>query len=255
MILTRLGNKKRHAADIYKYFMPHKMRIELFFGAGGAFFNMPRPRYAVLNDFDDEVFNLYTVLKNSRTALECELKQMPVSTTLLKFWKENKEIDPVTKACRFLLLSNFTYLGKGDTLRIGISNVKQNILNNISSTLERLGDYQITNYDFRQVINKINFSEGLLVKEDCFCYLDPVYLDTEHFYNVPNWSVSDTIDCLDLMLNCGINCAMSEFNHDTVLKEAEKRNLFIVPIGERRNIKNRRIEILILNYKPQNQLF
>jgi DNA adenine methylase len=255
MILTRLGNKKRQAVDIYKHFMPHKMRIELFFGAGGAFFNMPKAQYAILNDFDDDVFNLYNVLRSAKEELQKQLQLMPISTTLLKHWKSNNETDPVAKALRFLLISNFTYLGKGDTLRLGISNVKQNIINKLDQTLVMLGNSQITNYDFREVINKINFSEGLLSKKECFVYMDPVYLETEHFYKVPAWKDQDTLDCLDLMLNCGINCAMSEFNHPKVMAAAEERNLVIVPIGERRNIKNRKTEILILNYRPQQQLF
>jgi len=33
MILRRIGNKKKIAADIHKFFPPHKIYIEPFFGA------------------------------------------------------------------------------------------------------------------------------------------------------------------------------------------------------------------------------
>ena len=46
---------------------------------------------------------------------------------------------------------------------------------------------------------------------------------------------------------------MSEFNHPFILKQAEKRGLNVIIIGERQNLKNRRIEILVTNYKNNQQ--
>ena len=42
--------------------------------------------------------------------------------------------------------------------------------------------------------------------------------------------------------------AISEFNHPFIIDQANKRNLNIITIGERNNIKNKRIEILVTNY-------
>jgi DNA adenine methylase len=39
MILNRLGNKRRLASKIITYIPNHTLYIELFFGAGGLFFN------------------------------------------------------------------------------------------------------------------------------------------------------------------------------------------------------------------------
>ena len=44
MILRRLGNKKKIAKEIQKYFPEHKIYIEPFFGAGGMFFNKPKAK-------------------------------------------------------------------------------------------------------------------------------------------------------------------------------------------------------------------
>lgn len=74
-MLTRLGNKSRIADRIYQQFPPHKMRIELFFGAGGAFFNMPKAKYNILNDYDDDVTNLYELLIADRGLRVVELKE------------------------------------------------------------------------------------------------------------------------------------------------------------------------------------
>jgi DNA adenine methylase len=248
MILTRMGNKRRIIKEISKYFPIHRMRIELFFGAGGSYFYLPKPKYSILNDLDDDVTNLYLVVQNRKEELIKEIKMMPISETLIKYWKKNPETDEMKKAIRFLFLSNFTYLGKGDTLRVGLDNAKESILKNMDQTFEYLKNAKILTRDFRDVISCISFTKGLNDKENAFLFLDPVYLDTEYNYRVPKWTQKDTTDCLDIMQNCGIKAAMSEFNHPFVIAEAEKRGLNIITIGERSNIKNKKIEILITNY-------
>ena len=251
-----MGNKRRLAPVLNEYFPVHRMRIELFFGAGGSFFGLPKPKYSILNDLDDDVTNLYIVVLNDLELLRRNIELLPISETLVKYWKVNIETDPVKKAIRFLLLSNFTYLGKGDTLRAGLDNAKRSLLKNIDFVFEELQNCKILNRDFREVLPCISFSKGLLDKEHSFIYLDPVYLDTEYNYRVPKWSKDDTMDCLDLMVNCGIKSAMSEFNHPVILKEAKQRGLNIISIGSRANIKRRQLEILITNYdNPQLKIF
>lgn len=248
MILTRLGNKRKMKNDLYPHFPQHKLRIEFFFGAGGSFFYLPTPKYSILNDLDDDVVNFYLQLQKDIERFRYEVEILPISEGLIKHWKKNRESDPLKKAMRFLLLSNFTYMGKGDTLRVGLDNAKVSILNNLDLTLLKLQNAKIINKDFRDVLKCVSFSKGLNDKENCFNYLDPIYHETEHYYNVPSWSKDDTIDCLDIVENCGIKTAMSEFDHPFVLKEAKRRDLNIIYLKERNNIKNRRVEVLITNY-------
>lgn len=249
-MLTRLGNKSKLAAQIYPFFTPHKMRITPFFGAGGLFFNTPKAKYNILNDFDNDISNLYLVVQNQREELYKAIELLPISSAILDYWKVHTESDPVKKAIRFLLRSNFTYLGKGNTLRIGLHNSKKILLQSIEPTFLAIKNEVITCYDFREVIPKISFSDKIITKSESFVYLDPIYYGTEHYYKVPRWTKQSTIDCLDLVKNCGINCAMSEFDHPFVLKEAKKRGFFITNLKERQNINNRKIEVLITNYAP-----
>lgn len=253
MILTRPGNKRSMKSELLQHFPKHKMRIELFFGAGGSYFYLPKPKYAVLNDLDDDVYNLYRIILDQKEELINQIRLMPISESLLRYWKKNSEVDLMKKAIRFLLLSNFTYLGKGDTLRIGLENVKRNMIDNIEPTFIWLQDATITNCDFREVIKKINFSDTLLRKDEAFIYLDPIYLDTIHFYKVPKWDISDTEDCFKIMKNSGIPSAMSEFDNPKILKLAKQYKMNVIYLKERKNIKNRRVEILITNYKD-NQI-
>lgn len=252
-MLTRLGNKRKISGQLAQHFPQHKMRIELFFGAGGSYFTLPKPQYAVLNDLDDDVTNLYQIILERRADLHEQIRMMPISMGLVKYWKKNQETDPMKKALRFLLLSNFTYLGKGNTLRIGLDNTKQNLINAIEPTFLALENVKILNVDFREVISKVSFSERLMKKENGFVYLDPVYLDTEHYYKVPKWTKDDTADCFEIMKSCGMKCAMSEFDHPFVIEQAERKGLIINEVGQRQNVKNRRMELLITNYELSTQ--
>ncbi|MCH2197135.1 MAG: DNA adenine methylase [Kordia sp.] len=238
---------------LYKHFPEHRMRIELFFGAGGSFFHLPQPKYSILNDFDSDVSNLYKIILDRKEELKQQITIMPISEAMINHWKKHIETDAMRKAIRFLLLSNFTYLGKGDTLRLGIDNSKRNLLARIDPVFEMLQNSQITNCDFREVLPKISFHKDVTPKEKCFVYLDPVYLDTEYYYKVPKWSENDTEDCFKIMKDCGIKCAMSEFDHEAVLDFASDYEMKVIYLKDRRNIKNTKTEILITNYES-NQL-
>ena len=116
MILRRLGNKKKLAEHIQTYFPPHKIYIEPFFGAGGMFFYKPKAKYNIVNDLDSDVFNLFQVVINQKEEFEKAFYDMPIHSDLLEYWKENEETEPIRKALRFLLRSNFTYSGTGTAL-------------------------------------------------------------------------------------------------------------------------------------------
>lgn len=256
MVLTRLGNKRRLAPLLQPLFPKHKLRIELFFGAGGSYFYLPTPQYSILNDFDNDVTNLYLVILKQRDALYHAIQILPISDSLLKYWASNFETDPIKKAVRFLLLANFTYLGKGNTLRLSVDNSKKVLLEAIEPTFLKLQDSKITSVDFREVIGKISFSEKIISKENSFVYLDPIYLDTCHYYKVPKWSEKDTEDCFKIMANCGIKCALSEFDHEMILDFSSDYNMFTQTLKNRTNIKTKSTEILVTNYQnPQGRLF
>ena len=58
-----------------------------------------------------------------------------------------------------------------------------------------------------------------------------------------------------MLVDSKISFAISEFNQPFILEQAKKYNLKVITIGERRNLNNKRIEILICNYIIQPSLF
>ena len=256
MILRRLGNKKKIAKKIQAYFPPHKIYIEPFFGAGGMFFNKPKAKYNIVNDLDSDVFNLFQVVMNQKEELEKAFYLMPIHSDLLDYWKKNLETDPIKKALRFLLLSNFTLMGTGNTLSYGDGNTKNVLLKKTNLTFELLKNVWFNNTDFASFLI-VATAERVGAKKDIFIYADPPYLDVDkkqnEVYKISTWSRDNVTSLFDTLQATKCRFAYSEFDNPFIIQQANERGLNIIEIGERQNLKNRRTEILVTNYKT-NQL-
>lgn len=253
MLLNRLGNKKVlvRNSNILELFPEHTTFIDMFFGAGGLFFKKPKAKYNICNDADSEVFNLFQVVSTRQSELEQAVYRMPYHSDLLKYWKANTETDPVMKAVRFLMMSNFTFMGKGETLRFITSNTKSILYENIDKTSKFIFDVQFMNYDFRKVISKIGFTERI-PKSQYFIYADPPYLGTVNNYAANcQFTQTDTEDLFEVLVNSGIRFAISEFDNPVILDLARQHGLQVISLGDRRNLGNRRNEVLIVNYETQ----
>jgi len=253
MILSRVGNKRRIAHKIIPFFPPHEVYIEPFFGAGGMFFSKSKAKYNFLNDLDSDVFNLYQVVRTEKERLVKELELMPVHRDLFNFWRKNQETDDVMKAVRFLFLSNVSFLGKNDCMKMECANPKQKILDRIDATFEAIKDCRFDNSDFKRFLNSINFRQES-EKQKAFAYCDPPYLSTTNNYS-GGFKPQDLIDLFDVLVSLNIKFAVSEFENDTILSIVEKYKLNMINIGERQNLGNRKVEILVTNYENNTTLF
>ena len=256
MILRRLGNKKRIAHKIIPHFPPHKIYIEPFFGAGGMFFSKPKAKYNIVNDLDSDVFNLFQVVMNRREELESAFYLMPIHSDLLEYWKANREEEPIRKALRFLFLSNFTYLGKGNTLSYSATGkakaLKDKFKNRLNITFNMLYDCKFNSIDFKEFIKNIEFhKDGRNDEAKTLIYCDPPYLDTNNNYS-DGFTPEQTSDLFQTLIETGCKFAVSEFDNPFVLDLAKQHNLEVITIGERSNLKNRRTEVLIVNYESPN---
>lgn len=252
MILRRLGNKSQIATEIQKYFPQHKIYVEPFFGAGGMFFNKPKVACNLMNDIDSEVFNLFQVVSNKKNELEELFLTTPKHQDLFNYWKEKNETCEVRKAMRFLFISNYTFMGAGNSLKLNSRNDVGQLYKNLQKVNALLFEVQFANMDFRDFIKAVSIEEG--EKDRTFIYCDPPYIDTWDNYS-HSFTEKDSSDLFDSLIKKGCKFAYSEFDHPFILEQAKERGLNIITIGERQNLKNRRTEILVTNYKKPLSLF
>jgi DNA adenine methylase len=246
-MLNREGNKALIAEVIHSYF-PKDITtyIEPFFGGGGMFFNIPKYRYSIINDNDNNVINLMNVCKDSANELIERFEALPHSEVLFRQYKQEPQAEDNTEnAVRFLYLTNYSLYSQRGTFRIGAGNQKRITLANIPVVSELLKDTCIANCDYRKFIKNIA-AKDRSAKKLMFIYCDPPYLGTTSTYN--KFSGKDTIELIECLNEKNIRYAISEFLSPFIENIAKQYNLNLVVIGERRNVNNRRVEILLLNY-------
>lgn len=144
-------------------------------------------------------------------------------------------------------------MGKPQTLAFGVSGFKNEFAELLTKTNEALFNCQFSNLCFRDLFSVL----GRIKDNDLpqtLIYCDPPYLGTDDNYSnsFVEQDASDLFDCLQEM---GCKFAYSEFDHPFILEQAERRGLNVIVIGDRQNLKNRRTEILVTNYKKPLSLF
>jgi len=253
MILRRLGNKSKLANKIESHFPKHTVYIEPFFGAGGMFFNKKhKAKYNILNDLDEDVFNLWKVLIDNKDELVKQIELFPVHNALFQFWKTNKETDPMRKALRFLFLSNFSLYGKMDTMKLCSENSKEIILSNIENDYINLSDCRFSNKDAIDFLKSIAL-QTITEEQNALIYCDPPYLGTGNNYS-DSYGEDDLNNLIEYLKTKQWNFVISEFKSDRILNIASSHGLHVTEIGERKSIKNRSNEIIMTNYKTDQGL-
>ena len=125
------------------------------------------------------------------------------------------------------------------------------IRKNMQHTFEWLSSAYLFNVDFRKFFGKCDYKGNI---DRTFLYADPPYLDTGNNYSA-GFTEKDSKDLFEVLIKSGVKFAMSEFDHPFIIDQAEKHKLNVITIGERQNITNRRIEVLVTNYDNAPTLF
>jgi DNA adenine methylase len=250
-MLRRLGCKKKLLPRLLDLF-PAKVGtfIDLFMGTGAVTFAMQdRADFVFSNDNDAEVFNLFMVAKDRRADLLDALAMMPVHESLFQYWRHAQEPDPVWRSVRFLMLSNFGFLGGGVALRCLSGHDRETLRKEIDGLQDTLDKTMFLCCDFREVLNKVSFRHPEREKPMAFIYADPPYLGTGNNYQ-NGFTEQDTADLFRILVESGMRFALSEFAHPVVMELVNVYKLHVTYLGERRTLKNRQTELLITNYEP-----
>jgi len=239
MIISRPGNKTKLAEKLESYFpVGYECYVEPFCGALGMFCHKKyKAKHNLLNDLDRDVWG---------TTPFCE--------DLFNHWVKNKETDPIKAACRFIFLSNCSYLGKSDLISTQcFGNQLDRFCLAHKKTMEFIKGVKFYNKDAADFVKSLICRDKINDPARIFIYNDPPYLGTGDNYSTGKWQESDLMRLYDALGEHPWKWALSEFSGGFAEAEAKKRGFWVHEIGERRNILNCRTEILITNYKPAQQ--
>lgn len=105
-LLRYLGGKWRLAPWIIRHFPPHRVYVEPFGGAANVLLRKPRAQTEVYNDLDDDLVNLFRVLRApaQAAALQSLLRLTPFARSEFLAAYELSD-DPVERARRLIVRS------------------------------------------------------------------------------------------------------------------------------------------------------
>jgi len=188
------GSKNRLASKLCQHLPPHHCWVEAFCGSAALTLAKPPALIEVINDLDNEIFNLFEQLKNNHEEL-CRLIALTpyAAQELVEARKEAKGLNDLERARVFLVQSMMAVNAVFGKAKGGFSfsdsytrNNKEsrvsrwyNLPDRLFKVAERLRSVRVENRDGRALLKQFVNRPATLM------YLDPPYLaDRAHGYKV-----------------------------------------------------------------------
>lgn len=174
-IIPYTGFKGNFAKKISTYIPEHKYYIEPFMGGLGMILNKRLSKYEIINDINNELWNLYDVIQNDCELLKSKWDFVLRSRFLFKELKKMKNLDRIDRAFKTMYLRYNSLNGNAHSFvsqpqkAVDFDLIKQRI----EKTHSRLHGVNIENRDYKDIIEMWN-------KETSFFYLDPPYFGTDN---------------------------------------------------------------------------
>ena len=254
LVATYYGGKLTHLDHILPL-LPHTpVYVEPFMGSCAVFLNkVPVSKHNILNDANDQIANLFRVIRDSQYEFLQKLKYTPYSRTEYIATK-NRADDPVEFARQTMV--RLTQSRTHSTSLTGFSRIA-NMRNswpirNIDEITAYLKKAEIECGDAVQLI------EGLDAKQDTLIYCDPPYVhSTRNKAMAYSFEMTDEdhIRFLDACLASKHKIAISGYDNDLYAERLKdwKRETWQITArvgGKNHEAKPMRTEILWMNYNP-----
>ena len=111
-MLNYYGGKWSSGDWIIEHFPEHEIYVEVFGGGASVMLKKKRSKREVINDIDDEIVNLYQVMRDHYAELHRRCELTPHSRKEYKMARDRSE-DPIEQARRTIIKS---YFGIGDSV-------------------------------------------------------------------------------------------------------------------------------------------
>jgi len=269
--LKWVGGKRQLMPSIFEH-LPQDIRelryFEPFIGGGAVLFQL-QPKNAVINDFNEELINVYNVIKNNLNELIADLK---IHQNTPEYFYQIRSLDrtegfenltPVQRASRIIYLNKTCYNGLYRVNNAGEFNSpfgrykKPNIVN--EPTLKAVNKFLNKN---AIIINSGDYADSLNeANERSFVYLDPPYhpiSENSNFtgYVQGGWNMYDQIrlrEICDQLNERGVRFLLSNSSAQLIREQYENYNITTVKanraINSNGSDRGEVDEVLIKNYE------
>jgi len=234
--------------------------VELFGGVAHVLLNKPTHKIEIYNDINNDLVNLFIVLKEKYNEFIKQTEWDIHSEILFKKYKDDlksNNLNNIERAYKFfyVLINSFA----GSSQSFGHSFSKKNIAKSYFNSIEklrfihnRLKNVTILNKDFRELLNSIKDNDDVMI------YADPPYFQKEDYYDC-EFTVKDHEDLAKLLNECKCSVLLSYYYFDEIEELYPKpkwnyekikatKHSYGITKSSKNNKKPESIELIITNY-------
>lgn len=257
-ILRYPGSKWNLAKKIVDLFPEHKSYLEPYFGSGAVLFNKPSSSIETINDLNDDVINLFQVIRSYPDELAEKVFLIPYSRAVYdKAWETNPH-NEVDKAVNFIIRSlmshgfrNFEKSGwkrdvNGRERAYAVKHWNE-LPEIIQEAAIRLKQVQIENRPALDLISEYN-------RENVCMYIDPPYVlstRTRKQYTV-EMEDQDHVELLEELNQSKAKILLSGYNSELYNKQLSNWERIEFAATAEQGLQ--RTEILWMNFQSKKQL-
>jgi len=178
--IGRVGGKSKLSKEIITLFPIHKHYVEVFWGWLSVLFAKHRSKLETVNDINNDLVNLFEVIKNHPQTLSHYLNHMFVSRVIFNKIKLKKYIpsNNIERAAYFYYIISQSFWSSWNNFAMSSKAWRKpkNLWKSFTKWADRLKFVTIENMSFEKLIKTYDTSE------DTFFYLDPPYYNFEKVY-------------------------------------------------------------------------
>lgn len=235
--------------------------IEVFGGGGWILFKKEESKLEVYNDLNKNLVNLFKVIRDDfdkfQHKAEWSLHSREMYYEARERIKEDKFFDDIERAMHYSIERVQSFSGKGGwAYQVSADKMTSGkwlpFLKRLTLINSRLKRVQIECLDFEELIRKYDSKDALF-------YLDPPYVDAEHYYNVGdvNFGRRDHERLYKVLKKIKGRFVLSYYEHEVVTQLWSKykiieKNTLKSSRGFTRATRNKElpkaVELLISNY-------
>lgn len=248
--IPRMGGKSKLRKKIISLFPEHICYTEPFFGVGWVFFGKEPSKVEVINDVDQELINLFRMIKHHPEEIRRLIGFEICSRDQFDLYK-NSNVDTLTeiqRAVRFIYLISQSFASKGGVFGYGTTTrPSPQIFDTkaFENLKDRLRNTYIENLSFEKIIEKYDRPHTLH-----FC--DPPYFETDGYGSVfgekEHILLRDILSNIDgkFLLTINDHPQVREWYKDFDMIETEVN----YSVAKEAKARGKYKELIITNYTP-----
>ncbi|MBN2544600.1 MAG: DNA adenine methylase [Spirochaetes bacterium] len=195
----------------------------------------------VYNDYNNELTNLFNVIKFHPKEFIKQFNFLPQSQIIFDYLLDNETLTDIQKAVKTYFKYAYSFSSNGNNFSFKPAS-RRNLFEKINLLSERLDKVVISNKSYDKIIPRFN-------KENSFLYLDPPYYEKEYLYET-KFSVSDHTKLCELLKTYKGKFILSYNDHSEIKKLYSDFNIKQISTlySAFRDKSEKTNELIIMNY-------